>query len=98
MVTVHVHVRGGVGGLELQVQLLALGQLAAGKGLGIVAGAAMIVVAAVLAVHAVPGVGQVNSLPAVGGEGQMLRGDQRGVLGEAPGGVDVFLHEHTSFI
>lgn len=52
--------RRGVGPLQLQVAAAGVRQACTGEGLGVVTGAPVVVVAAVLAVQGIPGVGQVD--------------------------------------
>ena len=58
--------RRGVGPLQLQVAAAGVRQARAGEGLGVVAGAPVVVVAAVLAVQGIPGVRQVDQRPGLG--------------------------------
>ena len=59
---VHVHIGGGIGAVDLQIELIPCGQLALPELPGVAAGAAEIIVAAVLPVLAVPGMRQMNRL------------------------------------
>ena len=61
--SVQINVGGGVGAAKLKIILLCGGQLGFFQGFGIQAGAAKIIVAAILTVKRVPGVRQVDDLP-----------------------------------
>ena len=78
LLTVNVHVCGGVSARDIKVVAIALGKIALLNSLYVNAGAAEIIVSAVLAVDSVPGVGQVNALP-IGGE---CGGDIGGLIKE----------------
>ena len=69
MPAVHIHVGGGVHRREVQQIAFGLGQLGFGQLLHIAGCAAPEIRAAVLAVNAVPGVGQVHKVPVPGERG-----------------------------
>lgn len=85
LLTVDIH-GGSVGGSgDLQIHPVAGLGLGTGQFLGVPAGAAVVVGAAVLAVQSVPGVGQIHRLPV---QGQL--GGQAGILtDEQPVGIDI---------
>ena len=63
LLTVNVYVCGGVCARDIKVVAVALGKLTLLNSLYVNAGAAEIIVSAVLAVDSVPGVRNVNALP-----------------------------------
>ena len=82
---VHIHIGGGIRAAHFQIQLLSLRKLVCQKLLCIAAGAAEIIVAAVLSVLRVPRMGQINPLPRLGKDGRRLLG----ILDKNPVLVDV---------
>ena len=74
-----------VGTVDFQEVALGFRQVNLVDGLGIVAGAAVVVTAAVLAVDGIPGVGQVDPMPVAGHLGR----DCSGFLGESPFGIQI---------
>jgi len=90
VLAVEIYISGGVCTLKLQIILLSLGKFALFKALHIMAGAAVVIIAAVLTVHSIPAVGQVNPLT-LGGNSR----GQFGILGECPFCVEIVYLSHT---
>ena len=94
MLSVQVHIRGGIGAVDLQEVFFRLGQIGFLEGLGIAGRAAVVVTAAVLAVDAVPGVGQVDKIPQLW---HLCRGFHN-ALGKGPLTVKIHGFSHRSYL
>ena len=96
LLTVPVNLGRGTGTVDLQEEFGSIGQVCLVNGLGIVSGAAIIVGIAVLAVDGIPGVGQVDEIPAVRNFGR----NSSGFLGESPFPVqtDNLAHKSSSLL
>ena len=92
VLTVQIHISGGVGTIDFQVVALCRRQVCLGDGLCVVSGAAPVVVAAVLTVYSIPAVGDVDCFPV----GTQRFGDCGCFLGEEPALVDAYDISHDN--
>ena len=85
LLAVEIYVCGGVGALKLQIIAVSCGQLGFSEALGVVAGAAEVVVAAVLTVNSIPAVGKGYFFPIC----RHGCGNFGSLLGKCPFGIEI---------